>query len=242
MSVLATGWTGAKEGRHPPVRWACVMDNLEFLRVSSNDDITHVFHLQGRGSGLVQNWLPSIPTLLSPSGCYISLEITFQPLRSSQPLITQVLAFDIFFLCCIVCRILILRPGIEVVPPAWEAQRHNYWVFLTVGHPGMSWCLHLRNSVVSINLSLASLSAGSLSWSTPATPSKLRPHPINTTQVTLSSIYSLPISQAGMDFLEDKISPFANRKTVTTVLDSYGLTRNTGSVTFYCCGSCICGN
>ena len=76
------------------------MDNLEFLRVSSNDDITHVFHLQGRGSGLVQNWLPSIPTLLSPSGCYISLEITFQPLRSSQPLITQVLAFDFFFFSC----------------------------------------------------------------------------------------------------------------------------------------------
>ena len=97
----------------------------------------------------MQNWLPSIPTLLSPSGCYISLEITFQPLRSSQPLITQVLAFDIFFLCCIVCRILILRPGIEVVPPALEAQRHNHWASRTAGHPRKFWCLHLRSSVVS---------------------------------------------------------------------------------------------
>ena len=27
------------------------------------------------GSGLVQNWLPFLPTLLPPSGCQISLEI-----------------------------------------------------------------------------------------------------------------------------------------------------------------------
>ena len=45
-----------------------------------------------------------------------------------------------------------------------------------------------------------------------------------------------------MGILEDKLSPLANLKTVTTVLDSYGLTWNMGSVTFYCCGSCICGN
>ena len=39
---------------------------------------------------------PSLPTLISPPGCLTSLEITFQPLRSSQPLTTEVLAFDIF--------------------------------------------------------------------------------------------------------------------------------------------------
>ena len=32
-----------------------------------------------------------------------------------------------FFLCYIVCRILILWPGVEAVPPALEAQRHNHW-------------------------------------------------------------------------------------------------------------------
>ena len=45
----------------------------------------------------MQNGLPSIPTLLPPSECHISLEITFKPLCSSQPLITEVLAFDFFF-------------------------------------------------------------------------------------------------------------------------------------------------
>ena len=45
-----------------------------------------------------------------------------------------------------------------------------------------------------------------------------------------------------MGILEDKISLFSNLKTVTNVLDSYGLTQNMGSVTFYGCGSCICGN
>ena len=34
-----------------------------------------------------------------------------------------------------------------------------------------------------------------------------------------------------MGILEDKISPFSNLKTLTTVLDSDGLTQNTGSVT-----------
>ena len=58
----------------------------------------------------------------------------------------------------------------------------------------------------------------------------------------LTCVYFLPISQAGMGILEGKISPFSNLRTVTNVLDSYGLTRNTGSITFYCCGSCICGN
>ena len=45
-----------------------------------------------------------------------------------------------------------------------------------------------------------------------------------------------------MSILEDKISPFSNLKTVTTVLDTYGLTRNTGLVTFYGCGSYFSGN
>ena len=123
---------------------------------------------------------------MSPSVCHISLEITFQPLWSSQPLITEVLAIDFFFLCYIVCRIWILWPGIEAVPPALEAQRHNHWESRTVGHPWKSWCLHLRNSVVSSNPALAPPSPGGPSWSIPATHSKLRPHPINTTQVTLS--------------------------------------------------------
>ena len=52
----------------------------------------------------------------------------------------------------------------------------------------------------------------------------------------------MPISQAGMSILEEKISPFSNLKTVITVLEMYGLTRNTGSVTIYDCGSCFCGN
>ena len=50
----------------------------------------------------------------------------------------------------------------------------------------------------------------------------------------------MPISQAGMSILEEKISPFSNLKTVITVLEMYGLTRNTGSVTFYGCDSCFC--
>ena len=57
----------------------------------------------------MQKWLPSIPTLMPPSGCHISLEIAFQPLCSSQPLITEVLAFDIFCVCYMVCRILYNR-------------------------------------------------------------------------------------------------------------------------------------
>ena len=44
----------------------------------SDGDVTHIEQLQGEGgSGLLQNWLPSIPTLLPPSGCHISFEITF---------------------------------------------------------------------------------------------------------------------------------------------------------------------
>ena len=97
-----------------------------------------------------------------------------------------------FFLCYIVCRILILWPDIEVVPPALKAQRHNHWTSRNVGHPGKSWCLHLRNSVVSSNPALAPHSPGGPSWSTPGTNSKLRPQSINTTQVTLSfDIYLL---------------------------------------------------
>ena len=91
-----------------------------------------------------------------------------------------------FFLCYTVCRILILWPGIEVVFSALEAQRHNCWTSMTIGHPGKSWCLHLRNSVVSSNPAFAPPYPGGPSWSTPATPSKLRSRPINTTQMTLS--------------------------------------------------------
>ena len=132
VSVLTVGWTGAKEEGHPQVRWACVKDNLEFLRGCSICDVTHVQHLQIEGgSGLVKNWLPSIPTLMSPSGCYISLEITFQPLWSSQPLITEVLAFDFFFSCA------------TLYAGYWFYDQALKWYFLhwklrgiTTGHPG----------------------------------------------------------------------------------------------------------
>ena len=70
------GW--CKRWRAPKIRWACVKENLEFLRGCSNGDVTHIDHLQGQGvSGLVQIWLSYIPTLMPPSGCHISLEITF---------------------------------------------------------------------------------------------------------------------------------------------------------------------
>ena len=131
-----------------------------------------------------------------------------------------------------------------MVPPSWEPQKHNHCASRTAGHTRKSWCLHLRTSVVSSNPASASPSPGYPSWLTSATLSKLRRHPIHTTQMTLfmTCIYSLPISQAGMGILEDKIRPPFNLNTVNTVLDSYDLTWNTGSVTFYCCGSCICGN
>ena len=35
-------------------------------------------------------------------------------------------AFDIFFLCYILCKIWTLWLGVGVVSPAWEAQRHNH--------------------------------------------------------------------------------------------------------------------
>ena len=149
-----------------------------------------------------------------------------------------------FFLCYIVCRILTLWPGMEVVPPEWEAQKHNHWASKTAGHPGKSWCLHLRSSVVSSNQALAPPSPGGPTWSTPATPSKLRPHPINTTEVTLSfDVYLLSAYLSGWHghfWRQNK--PFFNLKTVSTVLDSYGHIQNTGLVTFSYCHSCICGN
>ena len=67
-----------QEGGHLQVRRACVIDNLEFLRGCSDGDTTQVDQLQGEGgSGLVQNWLPSIHTLMPPSRCHISLDINF---------------------------------------------------------------------------------------------------------------------------------------------------------------------
>ena len=73
VSVLTTGWTDAKGGGHPQVRSGCVKGNLEFLRGCSSGDVTHVDQLQGEGgSGLVQNWLSSIPKLMPPSGYHIS--------------------------------------------------------------------------------------------------------------------------------------------------------------------------
>ena len=118
-----------------------------------------------------------------------------------------------------VCRILNLWPGVEVVHPALEAQRHNHWTSGTIRHPGKSWCLHLRNSVVSSNPALAPPSRGHPSWSTSATPSKLRPHPINTTQVTLSFYIYLLIClslRPAWALLKTKC-PFSNLKTVTSI-------------------------
>ena len=139
-----------------------------------------------RREWISQNWLPSIPTLMPPSGVIYHLRSLSIHCEAHSLWSQRCLHLIFFFLCYIVCRILILWPGIEMVPPALEAQRHNHWVSRTSGHPGKSWCLHLRNSVVSSNPALALASLGGPSWSTPATPSKLRPHPINTTQVTLS--------------------------------------------------------
>ena len=129
----------------------------------------------------------------------------------------QLTAFDhrgtciwYFFLCCILCRISVLWPGVEMVPPAWEAQRHNNWASSTTRHSGKSWCLHLKSSVISSNPALASLSPGGPSWSTLATPSK-SDHIQSTPHrwlLHLTYIYSFSISQAGMGILEDKISPF----------------------------------
>ena len=126
------------------------------------------------------------------------------------------------FLCYIVCRILILWPGVEMAPLALEAQRHNHWTSRNVGHPGKSWCLHLRNSVVSSNPALAPHSPGGPSWSTPGTNSKLRPQSINTTQVTLSFDMYLHFAYLSgwHEHSWNKISPFSNLKTVTTMLDS----------------------
>ena len=131
-----------------------------------------------------------------------------------------------------------------MVPLVLEGQRHNHWTSRNVGHPGKSWCLHLRNSVVFSNAALAPPTPGGPSWSTPGTNSKLRPHSSNTMQVTLSfAMYLLFAYLSGWHGHSwRQISPFSNLKTVNTVLDSYGLTRNMGSVTFSCCGSCICGN
>ena len=131
-----------------------------------------------------------------------------------------------------------------MVPLVLEGQRHNHWTSRNVGHPGKSWCFHLRNSVVFSNAALAPSSPGGPSWSTPGTNSKLRPHSSNTMQVTLSfAMYLLFAYLSGWHGHSwRQISPFSNLKTVSIVLDSYDLTWNTGSVTFSCCGSCICGN
>ena len=67
--VLTAGGTLAVGGGNPQVRRAGVNDDSELLRGCSNGDVTHVDQLQGEGgSGLVQNWLRSIPALMTPSG------------------------------------------------------------------------------------------------------------------------------------------------------------------------------
>ena len=68
VSVLTTGWKGQKrEGTHKsdePVS-KITWDSGG----GSSGDVTHIEHLHGEGgSGLVQTWLPSVPTLMSPSG------------------------------------------------------------------------------------------------------------------------------------------------------------------------------
>ena len=143
-----------------------------------------------------------------------------------------------------VCRILNLWPDVEGVPPALEAQRHNQWTSRNTEHPEKSWCLHLRSSLVSSNPAWAPPSLEGPPWSIPATLSKqTTSNQHHTGDPFIWHVFTnMPISQAGMSILEDKISPFSNLKTVTTVLDTYGLTQNLCSVTFYGCDSCICGN
>ena len=182
---------------------------------------------------------------MSPSGCHISLEITFQPLCSSQPLITEVLAFDFYFPCATLyagywfydqaakwylrrckCR------GITTVPPGpldtqGSAGAFIWEILMSLQTQPYHSLLHqvLLDQPQQLPLNSDHIQS---------TPHKWPFH--------LTCIYSLPISQAGKGILEDKISPFSNLKTVTTVLESYGLTRNMGAVTFSCCGSCICTN
>ena len=139
-----------------------------------------------RREWISQNWLPSIPTLMPPSGVIYHLRSLSNHCEAHSLWSQRCLHLIFFFLCYIVWRILILWPDVQVVPPAFEVQSHNHLTSTTVGHPGKSWCLHLRNSVVSSNPGFAPPSPRGPSWSIPATHSKLRPHPINTTQVTLS--------------------------------------------------------
>ena len=60
-----------------------------------------------------------------------------------------------FFFCATWYAGYLVLPSIEVVPRALEAQSHNPWNSRTTGHPGKSWGLHLRSSVVSSNPALA---------------------------------------------------------------------------------------
>ena len=105
-----------------------------------------------------------------------------------------------------------------------ESPEAYHWASNTTGNPGKPWCLHLGSSVVSSNPVLAPASPGGPSWSTPATSSKLRPHPINITQVTLSfDMYLLFAYLSGWHalfwrHLEHKESPFSNLKTGTPVI------------------------
>ena len=141
--VLTTGRTDALDGGHPQVRWACVKDYPELLRGCSNGDVTHVGHLEGPGrSGWVQIWLPSVPRLLPLSGCHMSLEITFQPQFSSQPLLTECLHLIFFPVLCGMQDFNSMT-SIEAVPPTFEAQSHNHWTPREVRWP------HLRSSLVS---------------------------------------------------------------------------------------------
>ena len=193
VSVLTIGCNGTKVRGHPQVRWACVKDNLEILRGCSNS-------IYREKEGV---WVSAeLSTLESHTGVslwvlYISWD-HFPTTVKLTELITEALVFDIFFICYIVCRILILWPGVEVVLLALEAQRHNHWTSRTIGHPEKSWCLHLRNSVVSSNRALALFSPRGPSRSTPATPFKFWPHRINNKQVTLScDMFSLFASLSG---------------------------------------------
>ena len=207
VSVLTTGWTGAKEGVHPKVSWACVKDNLEFLWGCSNGDVTDVEQLQGEGgNGLVQNCLPSIPTLMPPSGCHILLR-SLSNHRATHRLWSQIYLHLIYFSYATLYvgywlydqalnwYLLHGKPrGVTTGPP---------WPWNTQGSPGS----FIWQALLSLQTQPQHPLLQEVLLDQP------QPLPLNSDHIQstphkwsfhLTCIYSLPISQAGMGIPEDK--------------------------------------